>query len=127
MQILVADDSNFMRGQIIRTLRVLFPDATIDDVGDGEAALQHFRSGSYDLILLDYLMPKIDGGEVLKQIRQVDKVTKIAMLSADVQRMTKEEMLLSGADLFINKPLSGEKAQELAALVSASVASRAEE
>ncbi len=117
MRILVADDSNFMRGQVIRMLKTKFPQAEIDDAPDGAVAVEKFVQGSYDLVLLDLLMPKISGDGALKRIREINQDVLVAILSADVQKMTREELMLSGADLFLNKPISFEKIDQIISLM----------
>jgi DNA-binding response OmpR family regulator len=113
MRILVADDSNFMRGQIIRMLKAKLPQAEIDDAADGEVAVDKFSQDSYDLVLLDLLMPKINGDGALKRIREMSQDVLVVILSADVQKMTREDLLVSGADLFLNKPISMEKVDQI--------------
>ena len=117
MKILVADDSNFMRGQIVRMLKAKLPQVEVEDAPDGEAAVEMCQKGSYDLVLLDLLMPKINGDAALRQIRAISSDILIVILSADVQRMTREELLADGADLFLNKPISLDKIDAIADLL----------
>ena len=67
--VLVADDSSTMRKIILRSLQAVgVPDAV--DAADGVEAVAKFQQHSIDLVLTDYNMPKMDGEELLKYIRQ---------------------------------------------------------
>lgn len=86
-------------------------------VGDGEQALQQFAPGSYDLVLLDLMLPKRSGLEVLEHIRRISRVP-ILILSAKDNEVDKALGLRIGADDYIAKPFS---LMELAARVQASI------
>lgn len=72
---------------------------------DGEEALKLFRENTYDLILLDLMLPKIDGMEVCQKIREVSNVP-IIMLSAKGEDMDKIMGLEYGADDYMTKPFN---------------------
>ncbi|MGL5067803.1 MAG: response regulator transcription factor [Sarcina sp.] len=72
---------------------------------DGEEALTKFNSEKFDLVLLDIMIPKIDGMEVLKIIREKD-LTPILMISAKDTDLDKAMGLGFGADDYISKPFS---------------------
>ncbi|WP_059050200.1 response regulator transcription factor [Paenibacillus senegalimassiliensis] len=86
-------------------------------VSDGEQALQQFVPGSYDLVLLDLMLPKRSGLEVLEHIRRLSRVP-ILILSAKDNEVDKALGLRIGADDYIAKPFS---LMELAARVQASI------
>ena len=73
--------------------------------GDGVEALELFRSASFDLVLLDIMLPKIDGFGVCELIRQESQVP-ILMLTARVEDMDKIMGLTLGADDYITKPFN---------------------
>lgn len=76
---------------------------------DGEVALKAFDSGSFDLCLLDVMMPKIDGFTVAKEIRKRNKTIPIIFITA---RSLKEDKLAGydiGADDYITKPFDEEE------------------
>ncbi len=77
----------------------------IDVAYDGEEALRKFEAAEYDLILLDLMLPKIDGMEVCQRIRQASDVP-IIMLSAKDADMDKIMGLEYGADDYITKPFN---------------------
>jgi two-component system, OmpR family, response regulator VicR len=84
---------------------------------DGEQALREFASASYDLILLDLMLPKRSGLDILEQIRKESRVP-ILILSAKDGEVEKALGLRLGADDYIAKPFS---LIELAARVQASI------
>ena len=84
---------------------------------DGEEALSKWQSEKPDLILLDIMMPKLDGIEVCKKIRQSSNVP-ILMLTARAEEVDKVLGLELGADDYITKPFS---VRELMARVKANI------
>ena len=77
----------------------------IDVAYDGEEALRLFEPEKYDLILLDLMLPKLDGMEVCQKIREVSDVP-IIMLSAKDEDMDKIMGLEYGADDYLTKPFN---------------------
>ena len=80
MKILFVEDEEELSGIICRGLRKC--GYAVDAAYDGEEALDYYGVNEYDAIVLDLNLPKIDGLEVLKRIRQKDRETKILILSA---------------------------------------------
>src|SRR5436305_5328647 len=72
---------------------------------DGQAALARFAEGSYDLVVLDLTLPKLDGLEVCRRIRARSTVP-IIMLTARAEEIDKVLGLEIGADDYITKPFS---------------------
>ena len=73
---------------------------------DGDAALERIRQGEYDLVLLDVMLPKRNGYEVLDALRKEGNPTKVVMLSARSAEMDKVMGLDLGAEDYIPKPFS---------------------
>ncbi|HEV7919087.1 MAG TPA: response regulator transcription factor [Solirubrobacterales bacterium] len=73
--------------------------------GDGEEALEKFRGGKFDLVVLDIMLPKLDGLEVCKEIRSQSNVP-IVMLTARADEVDKVIGLELGADDYMTKPFS---------------------
>ena len=71
---------------------------------DGAEGLQIGREGSWDLILLDIMLPKMDGFDVCSELRRAGILTPIIMLTARTQEAEKELGLDSGADDYVTKP-----------------------
>ncbi len=105
-RILVAEDEKSIRDFIVINLRRNGYD--IYEAEDGEQALRVYEeyNGEFDIALLDIMMPKLDGLEVCKQLRQKSQTIGIVMLTAKTQEMDKVTGLLVGADDYITKPFS---------------------
>ena len=73
---------------------------------DGEAATNRAREGSFDLILLDVMLPKKDGFEVCRELRRHGLKTPIIMLTAKAHEAEKVMGLELGADDYVTKPFS---------------------
>lgn len=102
-KILIIDDEKQMRNLIFACLSS--PSFTMTEAGSGEEALQKIMEESYDLILLDIMMPNMSGFEVLREIRQViDPDLPVVLLTAlgDTENVVKG--LNAGADDYIVKP-----------------------
>ena len=83
-RILIADDDDDWRAIIVSSLRERFPHAVIDEVGDGEAALQAFETKPYSVVLVDLQMPEMDGAKLTLLLRSMDgsQRTPIIVLTA---------------------------------------------
>ena len=79
MRILIAEDE----AELAKGLKFLLEKNkfTVDVVHDGEEALAYFRCRDYDVVILDIMMPKADGLEVLRQIREVGSGVHVLMLT----------------------------------------------
>jgi two-component system, OmpR family, response regulator len=100
-QVLLADDDVELAGMLTEYLER--EGSTVTAVHDGEAAARLALSGSYQIVVLDVMMPKQDGIEALRQIRQTSRVP-VVMLTArgdDVDRIVGLEL---GADDYVPKP-----------------------
>ena len=74
--------------------------------GDGGKALEEFQKKEPDLVLLDIMLPGIDGFEVCRRIRATNTKIGIIMLTARSQEMDKVTGLMTGADDYVTKPFS---------------------
>jgi len=103
VHILVVDDEERIR----RLLKMYLEKEgfTIDEAEDGESALQLAVENEYDLILLDVMLPGIDGTEVCSRLRQV-KTTPVIMLTAKGEETNRVQGFESGADDYVVKPFS---------------------
>jgi len=103
-RILIAEDETDMAMGLRDNLQ--FEGYEVFVAGDGEAALKLATEKSPDLVLLDIMMPKLDGLEVCKRIRQAGFMIPILMLSAKSQEIDIVRGLEMGADDYITKPFS---------------------
>jgi DNA-binding response OmpR family regulator len=78
----------------------------VGTVADGESAIRRASSEAWDLILLDVMLPKIDGFEVCRELRRLRIRTPIILLTAKVQEAEKVLGLELGADDYVTKPFS---------------------
>lgn len=72
----------------------------------GDHALQEFREHQPALVLMDIRLPKMDGIQAVRQIRQIDKLTPIIVLTAYATRDKREQALAAGASAFFAKPFN---------------------
>ncbi len=77
---------------------------SVESASDGERGSFLARTGSYDLIILDYCLPKLSGPEVLKEIRQEKNHVPIIMLTVKSELENKKEVFSLGADDYLTKP-----------------------
>jgi signal transduction histidine kinase len=119
-RILLVDDNADMRGYLRRLLNQYYE---VETVNDGLAALRAIRRGgsaTYDLVLADVMMPKMDGFELLRSLRASPntQTIPIILLSARAGEESRVEGLETGADDYLIKPFS---ARELLARVNANL------
>jgi DNA-binding response OmpR family regulator len=88
----------------------------MDSALDGESGLKKALTGKYQLIILDLMLPKMDGLEVCRQIRLEDRRIPILMLTAKSEELDKVLGLELGADDYLTKPFS---VRELVARIKA--------
>ena len=103
-KILIVEDEPAMQLGLKDNLE--FEGYEIDLAGDGETAVDKISNGSFDLILLDIMLPKLSGLEVCKKIRKAGIETPIIFLTAKGQEIDKVIGLEIGADDYITKPFS---------------------
>ncbi len=96
---------------------------SVDAVYDGQSALDYISSGIYDGVILDIMMPKIDGITVLKKIRKDGNKVPVLLLTAKTEIEDKVLGLDSGADDYLTKPFA---TQELLARIRAMVRRKGE-
>lgn len=103
MKLLLIEDDKEISEMLADFLQT--EDFKVDVASDGEQAFQTFLIGSYDLVILDLMLPKLSGLEVMKQIRK-QSVVPILILSAKDTESDKILGLGLGADDYITKPFS---------------------
>ncbi len=104
--ILIVDDESY----IVTSLSYVMKNAgfEVDSAGDGEEALEKVKAKAPDLIILDIMMPKLDGFEVCKAVRANPdwNSVRIIMLTAKGRDSEREKGLELGADDYLTKPFS---------------------
>lgn len=102
MRILIVEDEHSLADLICNRLKK--EKYIVDISNNGENGLDNSLSGIYDLIILDVMLPKVDGFEILKEIREYNIDTKVIMLTARSEVDDKVHGLLNGADDYVTKP-----------------------
>lgn len=107
MRILLAEDEYDLR----KALEVIFKhnNYSIDTVKNGIEALEYVEISTYDVIILDIMMPKMDGLTALKKMRSMGVTTPVLMLTAKSQIEDRVIGLDSGADDYLSKPFASKE------------------
>ena len=116
MRVLYVEDEKFMADAVKHNLEKA--GITADLAYDGEEGLDQATKDIYDVIILDIMLPKLSGIEILKHLREINIKTPIIMLSALSEVEDKVRGLDSGADDYLAKPF---KTAELVARINALV------
>ncbi|MGA9289501.1 MAG: response regulator transcription factor [Anaerobacillus sp.] len=114
IRILVVEDELSIRSFIVLNLKKA--GYAVEEAENGEDALEKFEQQEFDLLLLDVMLPGLNGFQVCQKIRETNVETGIIMLTAKVQDDDKVEGLTLGADDYLTKPFSP---KELLARISA--------
>ena len=116
MRILVVEDEKDLNNIITKHLKK--NNFSVDSVFNGEEALEYLDYGTYDLIVLDIMLPKVNGYEVIKKLRENKNETAVLMLTARDSIEDKIKGLDLGADDYLIKPFDfGEFLARIRALI----------
>lgn len=107
MRILIVEDEQLLQEQLAEQLRA--KDYVVDVASDGEEGLYYATEYPVDLAIVDLGLPKLDGVELIKKIREADKEYPILILTARDRWQEKVEGLESGADDYLTKPFHPEE------------------
>ena len=108
-RILVVDDDEMV---LMALDELLKPEGyEVHTVSSGRAALEGLEKDVYDLLILDIIMPEMDGFELCKSIRKLEayKETPIVFLTAKSREEDRLQGIEAGANLFLSKPISPDK------------------
>lgn len=114
MRLLLAEDEQALSRALVVILQK--SGFEVDPVYDGESALEFIESGNYDAAVLDIMMPKKNGLEVLREVRQKENLLPILLLTAKAEIDDKVTGLELGANDYLTKPFA---AKELIARIRA--------
>jgi DNA-binding response OmpR family regulator len=103
MRVLVIEDERRLAANIARSMRESAGYA-VDCCYDGEEGLYMAESNQYDLVILDLMLPRVDGASVLKRMRSEGRPTPVLVLTARDERESVIELLNAGADDYVTKP-----------------------
>jgi len=116
MRVLIVEDYDPLRKSVAKGLREA--GFAVDAVADGEAGLSYAESAEYDVIVLDLMLPKVDGLTVLRRMRASNNPAHVLVLTAKDKLGDRVDGLNAGADDYLVKPFAFE---ELIARVNALV------
>ena len=104
MRILFAEDEHSLSRAVTALLEK--NNYSVDPVYDGEEALAYLEAGNYDALILDIMMPKMDGLEVLRRLRQAGNPIPVLLLTAKSEVEDKVTGLDTGANDYLTEPFS---------------------
>ena len=104
MRILVVEDDDKIASFLAKGLKQ--SGFSVDTASDGEEALSLCRSVNYDSVVLDIMLPKLDGLSVLRTIRREKKLVPVLLLSAKASVDNRVTGLQAGADDYLTKPFA---------------------
>jgi DNA-binding response OmpR family regulator len=104
MRVLIADDEKTLVKMLCEVMRQNKIDC--DAVYNGADAFEYAKFNEYDLIILDIMMPELNGCEVVKKLREIKNNTPVLMLSAKGEIADKVTGLNMGADDYLTKPFA---------------------
>ncbi len=104
MKVLIVDDEELIRNVIKEYLKI--DNIDYDEASDGNNAIKLVENNNYDCIIMDIMMPNLDGFEAVKEIKKINNNTKIIMLSARSEEFDKLSGFDLGIDDYVTKPFS---------------------
>jgi DNA-binding response OmpR family regulator len=107
VKLLVVEDSERLRRSLTHGLR--HSGFAVEAVADGEEGLAYARHGNYDVIILDLMLPKLDGLSLLRRLRADGSDVHVLILSARDQVEERIQGLQLGADDYLTKPFAFEE------------------
>ena len=105
-RILLADDHPLYRKGLRDTIKEVFKDMEIDEVGDGKKVLNRILTNKYDAIILDISMPGRDGLEVLKTVKEMKPEIKVIILTMHSETQYAAQALKAGASGYFTKDIN---------------------
>jgi two-component system chemotaxis response regulator CheY len=105
---LIVDDSAFMRFHL-RRLMDAFENVVANEAANGNEALSEYERIRPDIVLMDIIMPGLEGVEAVKRICQSDPAARVIMVSSVSYAEKVNEALAAGAKCFLPKPVTTEQ------------------
>jgi two-component system, chemotaxis family, chemotaxis protein CheY len=110
-KILVVDDSGLARRLVKQFAEEL--GHTVEEASDGPQALERYVLNKHDVVVLDMVMHGMYGVEVLGKLREINPQLPVIVLTADIQKTTREQVQAAGAAAMIHKPVKKEELVEV--------------
>jgi twitching motility two-component system response regulator PilH len=121
-RILLVDDSMYQRIKIRKFLEAAGYEVT--EGKDGEEGLNMVANSAPDCMVLDLLMPKVGGMEVLRGLHEKQLTFPVIVHTSDIQEETRQECLALGATAFLNKP---SREEDVLAVIAQALSPRGQE
>ena len=113
-KVLIVDDNDINR--VLEAMLLKETSVITNQVSGGKQKLEELTKTSYDVVLLDHIMPDMDGVEALRRARQIERVknasTSFIAITANALSGAREEYLRQGFDDFVSKPVNGRRLEE---------------
>jgi CheY-like chemotaxis protein len=108
--VLLVEDNNLIRDMFAYGIRKYFRGkpgyVTVDHAADGVSAWKMLNDGAYDLAIVDYFLPELDGAQLVQRMRAEPRLANVPIVAVSVGGPTaRDATLAAGADLFLDKPL----------------------
>jgi len=113
LRILVIDDEDAVRTVLVRILQRI--GHHVDAFASGEDALAGFNAGQYQLVCTDLGMPGLSGWDVAAQIRRIDPLVRIVLVTGWSEQIDRHEARLRGINAILSKPFTIQQVQTLLA------------
>ena len=107
MRILLAEDEDDLREVTVKRLKT--EGFGVDGCRDGQEALEYLDAADYNLVILDIMMPRLDGLSVLRKLRSVGNPAPVLLLTAKDAVSDRVQGLDAGADDYLTKPYAFEE------------------
>lgn len=112
MKFLLVDDSRTMRNIWKKVITAIGNNEAVE-AGDGAEGLKAFQeNGPFDVLLVDWNMPNMDGLTMIKKIRETDKSTPIIMVTTEAEKPRIIEAIKAGVNNYLVKPFTPDALQE---------------
>lgn len=109
IRVLIADDHELIREGLKRIISFEEDIKLVGEANDGERALEILKNNEVDVILLDFNMPKLNGFEVLKILKEEEHAVKVIMLTIENEKRTIRKAIDIGADGYMLKDSAGKE------------------
>ncbi|MCO7125837.1 response regulator [Sporolactobacillus shoreicorticis] len=116
-KVLIVDDSKFSQKITYSLLNQYLENIEFLFANDGQEGLEKFSEVHPDFMIVDLLMPKLRGQDLIEKAKQIDREANVIVLSADVQNRVRDVVEKMGVLSFINKPLDEKKAKEICDII----------
>jgi len=105
MRILIAEDEEYNQIVVQAMVELLYPDVSIEMVGNGFEALEKLKNERFDLLLSDVDMPIMNGYDLVNEIKKMGLTLPLISVTAFAISGDKEKLLLHGFNAYISKPI----------------------